>query len=158
MQTQVFRGLTLIVILRKVVLLPSLVCILACCLISLLKEMSNTRVWMVRFMRLRSPDTSKVVTRYFLLWYWQTLLFVISKCGVAYDGYEYGPWRIFGEREFPCIKVAPIRVPSCFEQKSLERWVPSLVKKCCVFNANYCHIPKFQPLVDIPSHLNPDTL
>ena len=32
--------------------------------------------------------------------------------------------------------------------------VPRLVKKYSVFTANYCRIPNFQPLVDIPSNLD----
>jgi hypothetical protein len=154
-QTQILRRLRLIFRLREAIFFPSFVCVFACFFISLFKGMSNTRLGMVRFTRLRSQDTSKVYQHCFLLWYWQTLLFLFSQCGIEYDGYECGPWRIFGERGFPYLKVAPLHVPSCFEQRLLETWVPSLVKKCSVFNANYCHIPKFQPLVDIPSHFNP---
>ena len=120
--------------------------------------MSNTRLWMVRFMRLRSPDTSKVNTRCFLLWYWQTLLFLISHYSIECKGLHVDPEEFFSERGFACIKVAALHVLSRFEQRPLETWVPSLFKKCSVFNANYCRIPKFQPLVDIPSHLNPVTI
>jgi hypothetical protein len=154
MQMQVLRRLTLIFRLRETILLPSLVCAAACCVISLIKGMSNTRLWMDRFMRLRSHDKSKEFTRYFLLCYWQTLLFLISKCGIEYEGYEREPWRLFGERVFPCIKLAPVHVLSCVEQRPLETWVPSLVKKCSIFNASYCPIPKFQQLVDIMNHVN----
>jgi len=129
-------------------------CMCRSVLLSLIKGMSNTRLWMDRFMRLRSQDTSKMFTRFCLLWYWQTLLFLISKCGIEYEGYECGPWRIFGESGFPCIKLAPLHVLSCFEQRPLEIWVPSLVKKCSIFNTNYCHIPKFQQLVDILNYSN----